>query len=101
MSTFTVGEPELMRLLGHPSVVREPLFARTAVLYAASRGGRGCCGRKAGPAGAAVWRTVAAASVRRHLATHPGVLLQAARQIFGLPDGLAVQLQVGGQLFAL
>ena len=102
MSTYTVGENELVRLLGHPSMSREPLFARPLALYAVARGrGRGCCGRKAGPAGMAMWRSAAAAALHRHVATHAGVALSAARQVFGLaPDG-DVAVCINGQTIAL
>ena len=102
MSTFEIGDGEVMRLLGHPDMARDPLFGRALTLYAVARGrGRGCCGHPAGPAGATMWRSAAVAALHRHVAVHSGVAAAAARQVFGLaPDALVV-VAMNGQSIAL
>ena len=102
MSTYTVGENELMRLLGHPELGHDALFSRALTLYAAARGrGRGCCGHRSGPAGMAMWRSSVAAALHRHVSVHPGIALSAARQVFGLATDASAVVRVNGQSVAL
>jgi len=101
MSTFTIGETELISLLGHSSLGRDPLFARPLSLYATARGGRGCCGPRRGPAGMDMWRSAVAAALHRHLAVHPGVLAAAARQVFSLAGDAQARIVINGQTLVL
>lgn len=94
--TFVITEQEMPRLLRHPLLSRHPMLNR--VLAARSNAdrpkGKPCCGRRR-VADTAVWRSLAAAALRRLAVSHREGLRQAALDTFHLPEDDTVRIIIG------